>query len=228
MRSHYCGTVTGAAAFNAGAFDAAYFDALGNLYAGDNRTGGVHKISTVQNVKGDTTAELSSQGRPSQGNDGALCQFARVKPDAGSNIDVICMTATAKMKTTQVSAIGWLTMAGNPEAATIARADSANTFVSGFSALGKHNFIRTNGGGYNDNTTSITAVEGCVVDRKTVYSNPASTFLGIRATGLNQVECVEIINATGSSVYKSTGVPNGEINVKTFAIPCSPYPQGRT
>lgn len=403
------GTVTGTAAFNAGAFGAAYFDALGNLYVGDNTAGGVHKISTVQNVKGNTTAALRSQGQPSQGNDGALCQFACVKPDAGPDIDVICMSAAARMKATQVSGIGWLTMAGNPGTATIARADSANTVISGFSAPGKYNFIWTNGGGCND-TTSITVVDGCVVDRKTVsltcppspvvicatlgaatrdsttiytvgalsaadstqgsldiddngcavwianvsqtdtihtfisachgsvcdttnitiyppaidcalpvklvsfdadkmddasvllqwvtaseenskeftiersedaknwrairtvsaarsssatlrykstdndpssgvnyyrlkmtdqdetfaysrirsidlgaepsvtvYPNPASTSLSIRATGMNQVERVEIINATGSSVYKSTGVPNAEINVKSFA-----------
>ncbi|WP_254411177.1 T9SS type A sorting domain-containing protein [Dyadobacter diqingensis] len=161
------GNVSGGSGFGSGSIGAAYFDAQGNLYVGDNQSGGIYKINTVQNVTGNVTAVLRSQGQPSSGNDGALCHNACVKPDAGPDIPKICMTGSATMAATQVSGIQWLAQAGNPGTATIADPMNAHTTISGFTAPGVYYFIWSNGGSCNDIAT-VTVVDNCVIDTKVV------------------------------------------------------------
>ncbi|WP_159473703.1 T9SS type A sorting domain-containing protein [Dyadobacter sp. 3J3] len=160
------GNVSGGSSFGTGSIGAAYFDAQGNLYAGDNQTGGIYKISTVQNITGNTTAVLRSQGQPSSGNDGAICYNACIKPDAGPDIPKICMTDIAKMAASQVSGIAWLAQSDNPGSAVIADPANATTDITGFSAPGIYHFIWTNGGTCND-TISVT-VSDCALPVKLI------------------------------------------------------------
>lgn len=159
------GTVSGVTNFNNGSFGACYFDAQGNLYVGDNTLGGVYKINTVQNITGASTATLRSQGQPASGNDGALCQFACVKPYAGRDT-MICIQTGAIMSATQVSGVGWSAVSTNPGTAVIVDTADANTIINSFSASGTYQFIWTNGGGCND--TAIVQVFNCIKDTVTV------------------------------------------------------------
>jgi len=161
------GNVTGNAAFTAGAFGAAYMDASGNLYVGDNTAGGIYKINTVQNVSGNTTAALRSQGQPSSGNDGALNHNGCVKPDGGRDT-LICIRATATMSATQVSGLQWVAQSNNPGTAVITYPDSANTTITGFSAPGSYNFLWMNGTNCSD--TATINVFNCQNDTVIVYS----------------------------------------------------------
>jgi hypothetical protein len=155
------GLVTGNAAFNAGSFGAAYMDASGNLYVGDNTAGGVYKINTVHNVVGNTTAALRSQGQPSGGNDGAMNHNSCVKPDAGRDT-MICISSYATMTATQVSGVGWTAQDNNPGTATITNPASATTTITDFSEKGTYYFIWNNGTDCSD--TAIVQVYKCVTD----------------------------------------------------------------
>ncbi len=155
------GLVTGNAAFNAGSFGAAYMDASGNLYVGDNTAGGVFKINTVHNVVGNTTAALRSQGQPSAGNDGAMNHNACIKPNAGRDT-IICISSFATMTATQVSGVGWTAQDGNPGTATITNPASATTTITDFSEKGTYYFIWNNGMDCND--TAMIRVINCVTD----------------------------------------------------------------
>jgi hypothetical protein len=156
------GNVTGNAAFMAGSFGAAYMDASGNLYVGDNTAGGVHKINTVHNVTGNTTAALRSQGSISAGNDGAMNHNACIKPDAGADMMICISGAGATMTATQVSGIAWEAQSDNPGTATITNAALATTTITDFSVGGTYHFIWSNGPDCND--TVAVQVINCATD----------------------------------------------------------------
>lgn len=141
-------TATPAATWGAAAFGACYFDALGNLYVANNTAGGVYKIGRVQNVTGNTTAVLRSQGQPSGGNDGALCHNACIKPDAGRDT-VACMNFGADLLANATSGSQWLPVPGNPGTITFADDKDANTHID-FSVPGTYYVIWTDGGTCND------------------------------------------------------------------------------
>lgn len=155
------GLVTGNAAFTNGAFGAAYMDASGNLYVGDNTAGGVFKINTVHNTVGNTTAALRSQGSPSGGNDGAMNHNACIKPNAGRDT-IVCISVAVPMSATQVSGVEWTAQDNNPGTATIANPNNANTTISGFSQSGIYHFIWSNGPDCTD-TVAIQVVN-CIKD----------------------------------------------------------------
>ncbi|WP_118976253.1 DUF6923 family protein [Taibaiella koreensis] len=155
------GNVTGNAAFTAGSFGAAYMDASGNLYVGDNTAGGVFKINTVHNVVGNTTAALRSQGQPSAGNDGTLNHNSCVKPDAGRDT-MICISTYVTMTASQVSGVQWSAQGDNPGTATITNPANANTTITDFSQSGLYHFIWTNGPDCTD--TVAVRVINCISD----------------------------------------------------------------
>jgi len=155
------GNVTGNAAFTAGSFGAAYMDASGNLYVGDNTAGGVFKINTVHNVTGNTTAALRSQGQPSAGNDGTMNHNACIKPDAGRDT-MICISNYVTMTATQVSGVQWSAQGDNPGTASITNPLSATTTITDFSQSGLYHFIWTNGPDCTD--TVAVRVINCISD----------------------------------------------------------------
>ncbi|MEZ4907788.1 MAG: CshA/CshB family fibrillar adhesin-related protein [Saprospiraceae bacterium] len=136
--------------FATGAYGAAYMDANGNLYVGDNGTGKIFKISETQNITGNSTAQFRSQGQPSGGNDGALCMYACIKPDAGPDTTITCNMLSTSLNAVQVSGIEWQQAAGNPATVTFADPNNATTSVSGFTVPGTYNLIWSNGGVCND------------------------------------------------------------------------------
>lgn len=173
------GTVTSSnAAFNNGSFGAAYLDASGNLYVSDNTAGGIYKLPVVNNITGNTTAVLFSQGAVSSGNDGAFCTYACLKPDAGRDTSV-CMNGIATMSATSVSGVQWLADAANPGTAVIADSFNAQTTISGFSAPGTYNFIWNSGGLCGDTASII--VYSCVLD--TVVTKPPSATCSVTVCG---------------------------------------------
>lgn len=193
------GTVTSShAAFNSGSFGAAYLDANGNLYVSDNIAGGIYKLPVVQNIFSNTTAALFSQGAISNGNDGTLCHYACVKPNAGRDT-VICSTGVAIMSATGTSGQQWIEMDGNPGTSNITDASDANTIISGFSSAGVYNYVWNNGGLCND-TASIT-VYTCVLD--TISAEPSCDTLTICGTPGS-------IAPSGSTVYSTCGLDPNE------------------
>lgn len=141
-------TATPAATWGAALFGACYFDALGNLYVGNNTAGGVYKINRVHNITGNTTAALRSQGQASSGNDGALCHNACIKPDAGRDT-VACMNFGTSLLANAVSGSQWLPVPGNPGTITFDDDKDAATHVD-FSVPGTYYVIWTDGGACND------------------------------------------------------------------------------
>jgi len=229
------GTVSGNANFNAGTFGACYFDAQGNLYVGDNTLGGVYKINTVHNVSGNTTAALRSQGQPASGNDGAMCQFACIKPDAGRDT-LVCISTAPAMSATQVSGIEWFAQADNPGTAVISNPNNANTTISGFSTKGVYHFIWTNGGGCND-TATIT-VYNCITDTVyvpcdtcvTVVCNPFNVDLPVTDTttfgtcGLSTTDAAFgtlTVDENGCAIWTPNGTQSAADTVTTCITSCN-------
>lgn len=193
------GTVTSThAAFDDAGFGAAYLDANGNLYISDNTAGGIYKLPVVQNIFSNTTAILFSQGAVSSGNDGTLCHYACVKPDAGRDT-AICSTGYAIMSATGTSGLQWQEVDGNPGTSVINNTADANTTISNFSAPGTYNFIWNNGGLCND-TTTIT-VYACVLD--TISAEPSCDTLTICGTPGS-------IAPSAATVYTTCGLDPNE------------------
>jgi len=201
------GTVTSSnGAFNAGSFGAAYLDANGNLYVSDNIAGGIYKLPVVQTIFSNTTAQLFSQGAISSGNDGCLCHYACVKPDAGRDT-AICSTGIVTMSATTPSGIQWIEQDGNPGTSVIADANDANTTISGFSAPGVYNYIWNNGGLCGD-TASIT-VYSCVVDTVTAETS-CDTLTICGTTGS--------ITPSASTTYTTGGLSPAEDAMGTLTV----------
>jgi hypothetical protein len=200
------GTVNGNATFNAGSFGAVYLDANGHLYMSDNTAGGIYKIPVVHTIFGASTATLFSQGAISNGNDGCLCHYACVKPDAGRDT-VICSKAVAIMSATIPSGIQWAEVDGNPGTSSIADASDANTTISGFSVAGTYNYVWNNGGFCND-TASITVYD-CI--RDTVTAETSCDTLIIPPT-------VGSIAPGPTTVYSTCGLDASEATQGTFTI----------
>lgn len=203
------GNVTGNAAFMAGSFGAAYMDASGNLYVGDNTAGGVHKINTVHNVVGNTTAALRSQGNPSAGNDGAMNHNACIKPDAGADM-MICITGPgATMTATQVSGVEWEAQSDNPGTATITNPALATTTITDFSVGGTYHFIWSNGPDCND-TVAIRVIN-CVSDTLVV---PACDTCGTTICGTPNPE----LPVNDSTTFLTCGLSVDDASFGTISV----------
>lgn len=201
------GTVTSShAAFNAGSFGAAYLDANGHLYVSDNSAGGIYKLPVVHSIFGNTTASLFSQGAVSNGNDGCLCHYACVKPEAGRDT-TICSTGIATMSADGVTGIKWIEDANNPGTSTISDDADGNTTIYGFSAPGTYNYFWNNGGLCND-TASIT-VYNCV--RDTVTAETSCDTLTIAATPGS-------IAPSPSTVYATCGLDPDEAALGALTV----------
>lgn len=202
------GNVTGSAAFMAGSFGAAYMDASGNLYVGDNTAGGVYKINTVHDVTGNTTAALRSQGNPSAGNDGAMNHNACIKPDAGADT-MICISNIATMTATQVSGIAWEAQSNNPGTATITNPALATTTITNFSTPGTYRFIWSNGPDCND--TVAVQVINCATDTIVV---PACDTCGTTICGTPNPD----LPVNDSTVYGTCGLSAADSAFGTITI----------
>lgn len=200
------GTVNGNTVFNDGTFGAVYLDANGHLYMSDNYAGGIYKIPVVHTIFGNTTATLFSQGAVSNGNDGCLCHYACLKPDAGRDT-AICSKGVAIMSATIPSGIQWEELDGNPGTSSIADASDANTTISGFSMPGVYNYVWNNGGLCND-TASITVYD-CVLD--SVTAETSCDTLIIPPT-------IGSIPPGPTTVYSTCGLDASEAAVGTFVI----------
>lgn len=203
------GTVTcpTSAAFDTAGFGAAYLDAFGNLYVSDNLAGGIYKIKTVQNIAGNSVAQLFSNGSPSAGNDGAFCSFACLKPDAGRDT-MTCITGQVSMSADSVSGINWIADGGNPGTAVIVDSSNANTVISNFSATGVYNFIWVSGGLCGD--TATVTVYDCVMD--TVTARPPSATCSVLICGTPGS-----ITPTDSTVYSTCGLSSHDATQGTMA-----------
>jgi hypothetical protein len=201
------GTVTSShAPFNNGSFGAAYLDANGNLYVSDNVAGGIYRLPVTQTIFGNTTAQLFSQGAISAGNDGALCHYACVKPEAGSDT-TICSTGIATMSATEASGIQWVEVDGNPGTSIIQNPAAGNTTISGFSAAGEYKYLWNNGGLCNDTASII--VYNCIVD--TVTAEPSCNTLVIEPTQGS-------IPPSETTVYSTCGLDPSEQTQGTLTI----------
>jgi hypothetical protein len=203
------GNVTGDATFMAGGFGAAYMDASGNLYVGDNTAGGVYKINAVQDVTGNTTAALRSQGQPSNGNDGAMNHNACIKPDAGADMMICISGSGATMTATQVSGVAWEAQSDNPGTATITNPALATTTITNFSAQGTYHFIWSNGPDCND--TVAVQVINCATDTLVV---PACDTCGTTICGTPNPD----LPVNDSTVFGTCGLSSADSAYGTISI----------
>jgi hypothetical protein len=200
------GTVSGNAAFQSGSFGAAYLDGSGNLYVSDNVAGGIYKLSTVQNIFGNATAAAFSQGVLSNGNDGALCQYTCVQPNAGTDT-TICIRGAATMTADSVSGIQWTEQPGNPGTSVIADPSDAHTVINGFSAPGVYYYLWQSNSVCSD-TVAVT-VYACVLD--SIIAEPSCEVLTICPTA-------GPIPPDAATVYSTCGLDPSEAAEGTFVL----------